>query len=213
MSTGLDCNDWDKSSKGQEDKIYRKKNWIQALADLPMINEPGAKADYCTGGVMMLATILERKSGLTLPEFAKKHLFDPRGITNVSRGHTNKKEVISAGKMVYMLPRDMAKLGSLLLHEGMWRGKQLISKEWTDELQATKTKIGVLNYSYWWWQIDFPNNGNPVTPTVATGNGGQYIMCFPEQEMVVVFTGGAFNSQKQQMPFGIVNNFVLPALR
>src|SRR5690606_26953897 len=29
MSTGLDCNDWDKKSKGQEDRVYRKRDWIQ----------------------------------------------------------------------------------------------------------------------------------------------------------------------------------------
>jgi CubicO group peptidase (beta-lactamase class C family) len=46
MSTGLDCNDWDKESKGQEDKIYRQKDWLQYFLDLPLINEPGAVSNY-----------------------------------------------------------------------------------------------------------------------------------------------------------------------
>lgn len=41
MSTGLECNDWDKKSKGQEDRVYRKKDWIQYTLDLPMVNAPG----------------------------------------------------------------------------------------------------------------------------------------------------------------------------
>lgn len=213
MSSGLDCNDWDKKSKGQEDRIYKKKNWIQALADLPMVNEPGETSNYCTGGVMMLATILERTSGLSLQDYAQKYLFDHLDIKKVEWGHTNRKEVVSAGRRLYMRSRDMARLGLLMLHDGLWKGKQIVPKNWIAELHQTKTNINNRPYSYWWWQIPFPNNGKPITATVATGNGGQYILCFPEQDMVVVFTGGAFNSPEQQKPFGIVNNYILPALR
>lgn len=213
MSSGLDCNDWDKSSKGQEDRIYKKKNWIQALADLPMINDPGNQSFYCTGGVMMLATILERRSGMTLPQFAKKHLLTPLGIDNYSWGHTNKKEVINAGKRLYMLPRDMAKIGLMIMQDGLWNSEQIIPQTWIEELHETKTRITNLNYSFWWWQIPFPNGGAPITGTIATGNGGQYIMCFPEEDLLLVFTGGAYNSEQQQVPFGIVNNYILPALK
>lgn len=213
MSSGLDCNDWDKKSKGQEDRIYKKKSWIQALADLPMVNEPGEASFYCTGGVIMLASILERSSGLSLQEYAQKHLFSPLDIKEVDWGHTNKKQVISAGKRLYMRSRDMARLGMLLLHDGQWKGQQVVPKSWITQLHQTKTAINNMDYSYWWWQISFPNNGKSVKATVATGNGGQYIMCFPEHDMVVVFTGSAFNSPEQQKPFGIINNYILPALR
>ena len=147
MSSGLDCNDWDQKSKGQEDRIYKKKDWIQALADLPMIHKPGTESFYCTGGVMMLATILERTSGMSLAEYAEKHLFAPMGITNYQWGHTNKKDVISAGKRLYMLPRDLAKLGLLVMHHGEWSGKQIVPEHWIEELKQTKTKIGSMNYS------------------------------------------------------------------
>ena len=39
MSTGWDCNDWDKKSIGQEDKVSKKKDWIQYTLNLPMIND------------------------------------------------------------------------------------------------------------------------------------------------------------------------------
>jgi CubicO group peptidase (beta-lactamase class C family) len=40
---------------------------------------------------------------------------------------------------------------------------------------------------------------------VATGNGGQYIMVLPELDMVAVFTGGAYNSQENKLPFTLMN--------
>ena len=104
-------------------------------------------------------------------------------------------------------------LGILMLKKGVWNGQEIVPKSWIEALFQTKTSIGSMKYSYWWWQLDFPNNGKNITATFASGNGGQYIMCFPKQNMVIVFTGGAFNSQEQQRPFGIVNNFVLPALK
>jgi len=45
---------------------------------------------------------------------------------------------------------------------------------------------------------------------VATGNGGQYIMIFPELEMVAVCTGGAYNSEEDKLPFVIMNKILLP---
>ena len=48
MSSGLDCNDWDWKSKGQEDRVYKKKNWLQYTMDLPMLHEPGSVSNYCS---------------------------------------------------------------------------------------------------------------------------------------------------------------------
>ncbi|WP_339786542.1 hypothetical protein, partial [uncultured Imperialibacter sp.] len=46
--------------------------------------------------------------------------------------------------------------------------------------------------------------------TVATGNGGQYLMLFPELNLVAAFTGGAYNSDDDKFPFAIMNRVLLP---
>jgi len=38
-------------------------------------------------------------------------------------------------------------------------------------------------------------------------------MIFPEQDMVIVFTGGAYNSQEDKLPFKIVSDLIIPSLR
>ena len=208
MSTGLDCNDWDKKSKGQEDKVYKKKDWIQYTLDLPMVQEPGVVSTYCTMGVVIAAQIISNASNMPLDQFAKQFLFTPLGINNVSWKHTSKKEVIDVAKRIQMIPRDMAKIGLLLLNNGKWNNSQIVSKNWIKESLNTHTKISNIDYGFLWWTIPFGSK----TAKVATGNGGQYIMIFKDLHLIAVFTGSAYNSQEDKLPFTIVNKAVLPML-
>ncbi|MBT2163647.1 serine hydrolase domain-containing protein [Zobellia barbeyronii] len=210
MSSGLDCNDWDKNSKGQEDKIYRKKDWLQYAIDLPMVNEPGTKSNYCSIGTVIVAEIISQSSGLTIDKFAEKHLFSPLGITNVNWGHTSDKKVIPSAKRLYMTSRDMAKIGQMILNTGKWNGKQIISEKWVIESTTMKTKISGNDYAYLWWNIPFKLNEKLTASKTASGNGGQYIIIIPEIDMVAIFTGGAYNSQDAQLAFPIMNDIFIP---
>ena len=109
-----------------------------------------------------------------------------------------------------MMPRDMAKIGKLILNKGMWDEQQIVSEEWINESISLKTKITGIDYGYLWWTISFKVKDQKVLATVATGNGGQYIMIFPDHNMVAVFTGGAYNSQEDKLPFAIMQDVFLP---
>ncbi|TGV00652.1 serine hydrolase domain-containing protein [Flavivirga rizhaonensis] len=209
MSTGLDCNDWDKKSKGQEDKIYKKNDWLQYFLNLPMVNKAGTVSNYCTMGQILATEIISQTSGITIDKFAEKYLFNPLGISNVNWGHTSKKEIIPSGKRLYMTSRDMAKIGQLILNKGKWNGKQVVPEKWIEESTTSKTKITGIDYGYLWWNIPFKANGKIFVSKTATGNGGQYIMVLPELDMVAIFTGGAYNSQEDKLPFVIMKDIFL----
>ena len=210
MSSGLDCNDWDKQSKGQEDKVYKKRDWLQYTLDLPMMNNPGEVSNYCSMGVVMIAEIISQASGMSIDQFAEEYLFKPLSISNVSWGHTSKKEVMPSGKRLYMTPRDMAKIGQLTLNKGKWNGQQIISEKWVEESTMAVTKISGVDYGYLWWNIPFKQNEKTITSIVATGNGGQYILILPELDLVAIFTGGAYNSQEDKLAFAIMKDVFLP---
>ncbi len=212
MSPGWDCNDWNKKSKGQEDKVYRKSDWIQHTLDLPMINDPGTVSNYCSMGAILVAEIISQSSSMSIDAFAKKYLFDPMNITNYNWGHTSNKEVIPSGKRLYMTSRDFAKIGLLTLNQGKWNGQQLVSSDWIREMTTTKTQISGMDYGYFWWSIPLEADDQTYIAQTATGNGGQYLMLFPELDLVLVFTGGAYNSQEDKLPFMIASKVILPAL-
>ena len=132
------------------------------------------------------------------------------GIENISWGHNSDKKVIASGKRLYMTPRDMAKIGKLILNKGQWDDTQVVSKTWIEEATTPKTKITGIDYGYLWWNIPFKVNEKTMISKTATGNGGQYIMVFLELDMVAVFTGGAYNSQEDKLPFAIMKDVFLP---
>lgn len=212
MSTGLECNDWDRKSKGQEDRVYKKKDWIQYTLDLPVVNDPGEVSNYCSMGAILLAEIISQSSGMEIDEFAQVYLFKPLGIENVSWGHTSKKKIISSGKRVFMTPRDMAKIGQLILNEGNWKGKQIVSADWVNQSTTAKTKITNIDYGFLWWNIPFKYKDQIFSSVVGTGNGGQYIMILSDLNLIAVFTGGAYNSENDKIPFAIMNQILLPSL-
>ncbi|WP_339708903.1 serine hydrolase [uncultured Kriegella sp.] len=212
MSTGLDCNDWDKKSAGQEDKVYRKKDWVQYTLDLPQIYDPGESAMYCSMGTVLAAEVVQQASGMPLYAFAEKYLFNALGITNVAWHHTTEGDIIPSAKRLYMTPRDMAKIGELMLNKGKWKSEQIVSETWVAQSTSFQTKLANIDYGMLWWKIPFVVNAKKFTATVATGNGGQYMMIFPDFNAVAIFTGGAYNSQEDKLPFRIVNDVFLPML-
>ena len=213
MSSGWDCNDWDKKSKGQEDKVYRKKDWLQYTLDLPMVNEPGQQSSYCTMGTILLAEILERVSGKSLEVFAQMHLFKPLGIRNYRWGHTSKANKLSSAKRLYLTPKDMAKIGVLVLNKGHWDKLQIVSENWIKQMTIPQPRLAGLPYGYLWFNNPFSDGTKLHNAMVSTGNGGQYIIVFSETQWIIVFTGNAFNSEKDKLPLSWVQQYILPAIK
>ncbi|MEO1256727.1 MAG: serine hydrolase, partial [Bacteroidota bacterium] len=214
MSTGWDCNDWDKKSKGQEDKVYKKKDLINYTLNLPIINDPGAKSNYCTMGVLLTKEIIQRTSGIPLDEFAKKLLFEPLGITQYRWGHTSEsRKMILASKRLYMKPRDLAKIGILVKNKGKWKDQTIVSEKWINELSTPQTKITGLDYGFLWWRLPLQSGEKVWNSLMATGNGGQYIIIIEELDLMAVFTGGAYNSDQDKLPFAIMNRVVIPSVK
>ena len=102
MSSGLDCNDWDSKSKGQEDKVYKKKDWLQYTLNLPMVNNPGTVSNYCSMGVVLIAEIISRASGMTIDKICSAILIHPPGYFKCKLGTYFQKRGHSFGQNGYI---------------------------------------------------------------------------------------------------------------
>jgi CubicO group peptidase (beta-lactamase class C family) len=213
MSSGLACDDWDKTSPGQEDKMYSKKDWIRHVLNLPMEFAPGDTARYCTGGVILLGEIIHQASGKHVDEFAKEFLFGPLEIKNYNWSYIKKTKNVDSGGHIFMTPRDMAKIGQLVLNKGRWIGEQIVSEEWIERSTLQHTNLGGSQYGFLWWRLPFRLGEEHTTAICARGNGGQYIMVLPDAKLVAVFTGGNYNSPNAQIPLNIMGKVILPSLR
>ncbi|MFY0629828.1 MAG: serine hydrolase [Flavobacteriaceae bacterium] len=187
MSSGLDCDDSNKKSKGRKERAYKEKDWLQYFFNLPMLNKPGTVSSRCSIGQVLAIEIISRASGMPINEFAEKYLFAPLRITNFSWRSPSKKEAFTSGKQLYMTSRDMAKIGLLVLHKGKWKEQQIVSEKWIQESTTPKTNIIGLDYGYSWWNISNTHNREEIIiKMVLDLMSGESISIYPELDLVIV---------------------------
>lgn len=216
MSSGLDCNDHSSTSPGRETVIDETPDWVKATLDLPMINNPGSKGYYCSGGVAVVGRMTENAVHMPLPDFAQANLFTPLGISrsdwfwNYNLTNANKEY-----SQIHLRPRDMLKLGILFANNGNWQGHQVISSSWVKASLSEQSQVDNTSYGYFWWRpwlnVQTPNGTQRIDMQAAQGNGGQKIYLLPQYDLVAVFTAGDYNSDGAP-PNKIMTKIILPAL-
>jgi CubicO group peptidase (beta-lactamase class C family) len=104
-----------------------------------------------------------------------------------------------AGGGLRLRPRDMAKIGQLVLSGGRWNGRQVVSKAWIDASTKPWLKAtGGHFYGYLWWLGRSMVNGREVHWIGALGRGGQSIRIVPELDLVVAVTAGYYQDCSPQ---------------
>lgn len=220
MSSGLS---WDEGTYAYSDPrndmaaLYRSMNPARYVLSRPVVARPGAKFNYSGGMSFLLGEIVRRRSAMRTDQFAARYLFGPLGITNYFWWKFPDGAVDAGGGLV-LRPRDMAKIGSLLLNGGCWQGKQIVSEQWVADSVANYVNAGQFRpwidadgYGYQWWRRTFQVNGRNVASYHAAGRGGQFIFVFPSLQMVAVFTGWNDDGLGKQ-PFDMVRRYILPAV-
>jgi CubicO group peptidase (beta-lactamase class C family) len=186
MTSGLDCISADDEQTLTE--MGMAPDWVQFTLDLKVTHIPGMHFEYCSPGMHVLSAILQEATGMTAAEFARINLFEPLGITDFiweldPQGYSD------GWAGLYLHPHDMAKIGYLMLHQGQWDGKQIVSRQWVAEATKLQKKTGRGdNYGYGWW-VPPPTQ---FVEFAAEGRGGQYIRVLPELNLIVVTTGSGF---------------------
>lgn len=205
--------------KGNEDAMYPTDDWIKFYLDQPLVSDPGTSFSYATSGVVTLGNIITRASQMRIPEFADKFLFSPMGIDEVRWPITNSRNsqgLAMTGGGLNMKPRDMAKIGQLLLNDGQWQGTQLVSKNWIKEStrKHSTSNFKGEDFGYLWRMRDRSINGKTIRSIEAWGNGGQFIMVFPDLDLVTVFTGEYYGQfPEMEQAFGLMEEYILPAVK
>lgn len=216
MNSGLACDDWNAASPGQEDKMYETDDWIKFVLDLPMTANPGAsQSTYCTAGVILLGSIVSSRTKMNLDDFASRNLFGPLGIQNTNWRRSPDGKATGGGGL-RLRPRDFAKFGQLYLNQGMRDGKQIIPAQWVEKSKQSMTTIITSQpngYGLLWWKRSFYVRGGTQEAFFASGNGGNFIFIFPQEQLAVTFTGSNYQSRLTDQPFDIIAQRILPTLR
>jgi CubicO group peptidase (beta-lactamase class C family) len=209
MSSGLDCDDSNPASPGNEEKMYPARNWVKFVLDLPMAADPGARSSYCTGGVIVLGSLLSSRAGVGLDDFAATWLFGPLDIRSAHWRRSPDGQATGGGGLK-LRPRDVAKLGELYRADGLWNGRRVLSAAWVAESRRSTARIGADGYGYLWWKRGFARDGVVADSYFTSGNGGNFVFVFPSLDLVVAFTGSNYDSRAMDQPFQILTERLLP---
>ena len=156
-------------------------------------DRPGEDWEYVNMNVNLLAGVLHQATGEHAEAFAKRTLFEPLGIHewNWAYGKTGGFNLMDGS--LRLRPRDMAKIGVMVMNGGVWDGERILEEEWIRSSVTPVLAAGTEGegYGYLWWTMEFPGtDGEPLQVVFANGWGSQFVLLFPELDLVVVTTGG-----------------------
>ena len=192
-------------------QMYESSDPIEYVLNRNLAEMPGQKFNYNSGLTILLGDIVRSESGLYIDEFSGKFLFTPLGISDYSWDQFADGTIQTDGGL-YLRPRDMAKIGYMMLKNGNWRGKQIVSKAWVEASTQSHINGLGLGYGYQWWRGKaFINNQN-IEVLYASGHGGQKIFIVPQLDLVAVFTSKVFNPTGHRGPEKTLIKYILPSM-
>ena len=182
-------------------------NPIAMILGRRVTDPPGSDWKYNNALTEVLAAIIEQVTGKSLVEFASEALFEPLGITSfewLGMPQWLPPGRPSASGGLRMRARDLAKIGSLILHNGAWAGRQIVPQEWIR--LSTRHHVdkvdwgmrGVYGYGFQWWP-GYSNNIPPYQIIAGFGNGGQQLLIVPEHHLAVTVFAGNYGRPRQYM--------------
>ena len=183
------------------------------VLDRSLTTPPGERWNYNGGATAVIAALVARGTGRPLLDYAKERLFDPLGIEHLAWMSDNGREP-SAAAGLRLRPRDVAKIGQLVLDGGRWEDRQVVPAAWLKESVEPRIDVEPLvRYGYFWWLGAASVGDIPAPWIAAVGNGGQRLFVLPELELVVAVTAGRYNQPDGwRTPVAVLTQFVLPAL-
>ncbi len=194
MTSGIDFKESYVNPFGTVAKFYYGRQLEQYTLKLKVKRPPGTEWEYVSGDTQLLGLLLTRAlrakgDQRTLTEYLNQRLWQPLGMEHTSSWSIDRKKdgIEKAFCCINAPARDFAKLGSLYLHKGQWRGKQLLPRAWVETSTLPSTANGGVNfYRYQWWL--------PGTPGVFNAEGilGQFIYVDPANDLVIVRLGGGY---------------------
>lgn len=221
MSSGLE---WDDETYPYEDprndiyQLFSRSDPIRYILSKDLIEVPGSTFAYRNCNTNLLGEIIRRATGSRIDDFADENLFGYLGITD-REWQMLRNDVVFCSGDLRLRPRDMAKFGLLFLNGGIWNNEQIISNGWIDISTQTHFNPNIFTnnfpwadgYGYQWW-IWEDINGTEFDAYFASGWGGQWIVAWPSENMVIVSTAGNYYTEISVPLETIITDYILPSV-
>ena len=176
------------------DDLYKLVTCLEA------VDEPGKQFSYRSGDTQILAFVVEKATGKTISAYAEEKLWKPMQACKDAYWLLDKKGGDEkAFCCFHATAREMARFARLMMHNGNWNGKQLISEAYMREaitpasyLKDEWGKDSLDYYGFQIWIMNYKGMRNPY----FRGMLGQYVIAIPEKNAIVVRLGHKKDEQR-----------------
>ncbi|GAB3032136.1 serine hydrolase domain-containing protein [Bowmanella dokdonensis] len=165
------------------------------------LNAPGTVMEYNDVRVNLLAYSLLQVFRQPLPQVLKQQIMDPIGASVtwrwqgyehawVSLDGLNMQSVTGGGHSgggMFVSTLDQARFGLMVLREGRWRDRQILSKDWLH--RAIQPSQPNPSYGYMWWLNQGSKKWSQVEDEslfYAAGFGGNFIVIDRTQDLMIL---------------------------
>ena len=216
------------SPSNDEVGMEMSKDRYRFVLERPVTGLPGKRWHYSGGATALLGRLIAKGTGRSLPDYARATLFDPIGLGPTEWVTSNQTWVFRqtgtgdgepiAASGLRMAPRDLARIGQLVLDHGAAGGRQVVPAEWLAECFTPRVSVNELQrYGYQWYlgDMEFLAGGTVRLEhwVGCAGNGGQRLYVFPDLDLIIVVTAGNYSASEQWLPpIRVVREVVLPSL-
>ena len=161
---------------------------------------PGTHWEYNDVRVNRLALALLRVFKEPLPAVLKREIMDPIGASDTWQWHGYRNSYVEIdgqqmqsvsggahwGGGLWISTLDHARIGLLMLNEGQWNGRQILSRDWIK--QSVEPCSLNANYGLMWWLNAIGEQAPAASRSsfFAKGVGSNIIWVDPDNDMVTV---------------------------
>jgi CubicO group peptidase (beta-lactamase class C family) len=154
----------------------------------PLLSDPGRELHYNNAASHLMSLILTKATGQTTLDFARKYLFTPLDIRQVEWPKMKDGYYDAGGLLsIHMSTTDVNKIGRLLLNNGRYKNKQVISANRVQQLLIpAKTYPAPWGLQHTTYGLCFYHkNFKGEAIIYGMGWGGQFLILVPGLDAVI----------------------------
>ena len=183
MQSGMDWEEEYNHPFAPNSKQYFVDDLAKQTFGINLKEMPGKKYEYQSVSAQLLGFALKKATGKDPSSYLSEKLWKPLEMEFPAKWSTDEKGMEKAFCCIHATPRDFAKIGQLLLQNGNWKGKQIISKDYCKKLLTPTAENDAFCFTIW------ANDETEIMHRFLYGFLGQFIIIVPEKNMVIVKTG------------------------
>lgn len=171
-----------------------------ALTHTELTDEYGGKFHYNNYHPLLLGIVLERSTGMSVSEYFERTIWQKIGAKENASWSLDSEasgfEKMESG--LNFCAADFIKIGSMVLHGGVWNGERIIDAEWIEQSAVCLLPVNAdeyensflfgknIGYKYMWYCTPSAAGEHDI---FAWGKSDQILYISPSNGLVVLRTG------------------------